>query len=111
MIAPDRPSNEQLYNEAMRLAAASRAYFDGPGVAARALLRRENQLAVATESLRVTSRLLEIVAALLARQNGGNEPHRARDRTPVPDRLGGPVRPVVTAVRELYLRTFPEDAA
>ena len=102
-------SNEQLYDEAMRLAAASRDYFDGPGVAARAKLRRENQLAVATESLRLTTRLLEIVSALLVRQGGGVEPERMRDRTPVPERLGGPALLVVTAVRDLYLRTFPES--
>nr|WP_295662492.1 DUF1465 family protein [Polymorphobacter sp.] len=101
---------ETLYAEAMTLAAAARAYFDpgGDGDAARARLRPASRLAVATESLRVTSRLLEIVSALIVRKAGGTPPERPRDFAPVPERMGGPGRVIVAAVRDLYMRTFAE---
>jgi hypothetical protein len=103
-------SAETLYAEAMTLAAEARAYFDpgGDGDAARARLRPASRLAVATESLRVTSRLLGIVSALIVRQAGGTPPERQRDFAPVPERLGGPGRAIVAGVRDLYLRTFAE---
>lgn len=98
-----------LYAEAMRLGAKARACFDdgGDATTARAKLRPEGRLAVATESLRVTARLLEIVTALIVRQAGGIAPVRVRDDTPVPGRLGGEARTIADAVRDLYLRTFP----
>lgn len=101
---------DTLYDEAMRLGAQARAYFDpgGPGDLARAALRPEGRLAVATESLRATSRLLEVVSALIVRAAGGTPPVRPRDRAAVPDRLGGPARGIVAGVRDLYARTFVE---
>ena len=101
---------ENLYAEAVTLAAEARAYFDpgGDGAAARARLRPASRLAVATESLRVTSRLLEVVSALIVRQAGGTPPERPRDFAPVPERLGGPGRVIAASVRDLYVRTFAE---
>ncbi len=99
---------DALYAEATMLGGRARAYFDpgGAGDAARARLRPESRLAVATESLRATSRLLEVVSALIVRQGGGEPPARPRDMAPVPDRLGGPGREIVAGVRDLYQRTF-----
>lgn len=101
---------ETLYAEAMTLAAQARQYFDpgGAGDSARARLRPESRLAVATESLRVTSRLLEVVSALIVRQAGGTQAERLRDFAPVPERMGGPGRVIVENVRDLYVRTFAE---
>lgn len=101
---------DDLYAEAMALAAQARGFFDsgGDGDAARAKLRPEGRLAVAAESLRATTRLLEVVSALIVRQAGGVSCDRARDLTPVPERLGGPGREIVAGVRDLYLRTFAE---
>jgi hypothetical protein len=106
----DPAAPDTLYAEAMTLAAQARAYFDpgGLGDAARARLRPEGRLAVATESLRATSRLLEVVSAQLVRQAGGSPPVRARDFAAVPERLGGPARRIVAGVRDLYQRTFAE---
>jgi hypothetical protein len=106
----DAAAPEALYAEAMMLAAQARAFFDpdGTGDGARAKLRPESRLAVATESLRVTTRLLEIVSALIVRQASGTPPERPRDMAPIPDRLGGPGREIVAGVRDLYLRTFAE---
>jgi len=102
---------DTLYAEAMRLGARARAYFDpgGPADAARAALRPEHRLAVATESLRTTSRLLEVVSALIVRQAGGVPALRERDFAAVPARLGGPAREIAAGVRELYTRTFGEE--
>ncbi len=104
----DPATPDELYAEAMSLAAQARAYFDpgGPGDAARAALRPENRLAVAAESLRATSRLLEVVSALIVLQGGGTPPQRPRDFAPVPDRLGGKARTIVAGVHDLYTRTF-----
>ncbi|QYE34785.1 MULTISPECIES: DUF1465 family protein [Sphingosinicellaceae] len=104
------PAAETLYAEAMTLAAQARQYFDpgGEGDAARARLRPESRLAVATESLRVTSRLLEVVSALIVREAGGTPLVRPRDFAPVPERMGGPGRAIVAGVRDLYMRTFAE---
>lgn len=99
----------QLYADAMRLGDAARGYFDGDGIAARAKLRPEARAAVAAESLRVTTRLLEVVSVLLAGQRGTVLPPRPRDLAPVPDRLGGPARVIVKGVRDLYLRTFADE--
>lgn len=102
------PTTTALYAEAMRLGTMARACFDagGDGAAARAGLRPEVRVTVATESLRVTSRLLEIVAALIVRQAGGVAPVLLRDNTPVSNRLDGPARAIADDVRDLYLRIF-----
>lgn len=108
--ASTTPTTATLYAEAMRLGVQARTYFDGggEGAATRARLRPEGRLAVATESLRVTTRLLEIVSALIVRQAGGVAPIRLRDDAPVPPRLGGQARTIATGVRDLYLATFPQ---
>lgn len=59
---------DQLYVEAMLLADEARAYFDGRDRAERELLSPELRVLLACESLRVTTRLMQVVAWLLNRK-------------------------------------------
>lgn len=68
MRSQSAESVESLYTEALRLASASRSYFDGPGKAERAVLPAELRAALSVESLQITARLMAIVAWGLLRQ-------------------------------------------
>lgn len=56
---------DALYSEALMLAAEARAYFDGAGRLERDSLPPPARVAFACESLRVTTRIMHIVAWLL----------------------------------------------
>jgi regulator of CtrA degradation len=61
---------DALYTEAMLLADETRSYFDGPAVAMRAALDPSGRVAFACESLNATTRLMQVIAWLLARRSG-----------------------------------------
>ena len=56
---------DNLYVEAMVLADEARAYFDGPGVEDRELLDVIQRLSFVCESLKVTTRMMHVIAWLL----------------------------------------------
>ena len=72
---PSRPRHthseafKALFREGMTLVEEAAAYLDGPGrVCNRRLLRRPVALAYATESMRLTTRLMQIASWLLLRR-------------------------------------------
>ncbi len=59
---------DNLYVEAMVMADDARAYFDGPGLEDREQLDAVMRLSFACESLKVTTRLMHIIAWLLTQK-------------------------------------------
>lgn len=59
---------EALYVEAMLLADEARSYFDGPGRQDRDALSPMARVSFSCESLRVTTRLMHVIAWLLTRK-------------------------------------------
>jgi regulator of CtrA degradation len=57
-----------LFKEGMGLVEAAAAYLDGPGRAQSKILPRQIALAYATESMRLTTRLMQIASWLLLRR-------------------------------------------
>src|SRR5271163_5094929 len=57
-----------LFKEGMNLVELSAAYLDGPGRADAKALRRSVALAYATESMRLTTRLMQLASWLLLRR-------------------------------------------
>jgi regulator of CtrA degradation len=57
-----------LFKEGMSLVEISAAYLDGPGRLETKTLRREAALAYATESMRLTTRLMQVASWLLLRR-------------------------------------------
>ncbi len=57
-----------LFKEGMALVEAAAAYLDGPGRAESKALRRAAALAYATESMRLTTRLMQVASWLLLRR-------------------------------------------
>ncbi len=61
---------DALYTEAMLLADEARGYFDSVGREDRAAMPPLERVTFSCESLKVTTRLMHVVAWLLARRNG-----------------------------------------
>ncbi|OYW82830.1 MAG: hypothetical protein B7Z20_13385, partial [Sphingobium sp. 32-64-5] len=59
---------DNLYIEAMVMADEARSYFDGPGMVDREALAVIARLSFACESLKVTTRLMHIIAWLLTQK-------------------------------------------
>jgi len=59
---------KSLFREGMNLVEEAAGYLDGPGRAASKTLRRPAALAYATESMRLTTRLMQIASWLLLRR-------------------------------------------
>lgn len=59
---------QRTYEEGMRLVEETSAYLDGPGRDASRGLSREASLAYASESMRLTTRLMQVAAWLLVRK-------------------------------------------
>ena len=59
---------KSLFREGMTLVEEAASYLDGPGRAASKALRRPAALAYATESMRLTTRLMQIASWLLLRR-------------------------------------------
>ena len=73
---------DSLYTEAMLLADEARAYFDQAGRDERSLLEPFARVGFACESLKVTTRIMHIVAWLLTQRaiESGEIPQRAGNR-------------------------------
>jgi len=109
---------DSLYVEAMVLADEARAYFDQPGSAERDTLPPLLRVSFSCESLKITTRLMHIVAWLLTRRaiDAGEIPPgavrdharrlgRADDSDPVTyGALPEAARMLIEASRELYRR-------
>jgi regulator of CtrA degradation len=63
-----RRLTDSLYVEAMVMADEARAYFDGPGNADRDRLDMIGRVAFSCESLKVTTRLMHVIAWLLTQR-------------------------------------------
>ncbi len=59
---------KSLFREGMTLVEEAASYLDGPGRAASKALRRPAALAYATESMRLTTRLMQVASWLLLRR-------------------------------------------
>ena len=102
-----------LYTEALLLADEARAYFDGIGRDDRQRLDPLLQIGLCCESLKVTTRLMHVVAWLVARRGGGegsplDEAPRC-DEALVP-RLPRAARDIIDASVELHARIRRIDA-
>jgi len=90
---------DRLYREGMALIEEVAAYLDGPGRAESQSLSREASFLYATESMRLTTRLMQLASWLLlqrALQEGEITPENARTEkekvkfSPTPTMHGGP---------------------
>jgi len=109
---------DSLYTEAMLLADEARSYFDDAGRDERAGLTPFARVGFACESLKVTTRIMHIVAWLLTQRAiesgelnmvGARRPERrlghAQDSDPaVVDQLPDAARHLIQASTELYAR-------
>lgn len=109
---------DAFYTEAMLLADEARSYFDDAGRDDRALLDPFVRVSFACESLKVTTRIMHIVAWLLTQRavesgeiayREGRRPERrlgnAQDSDPAAvERLPEAARRLVSASADLYLR-------
>lgn len=109
---------DSLYIEAMVLADEVRAYFDQVGRADRETLPPLERVAFSCESLKVTTRLMHVIAWLLTRravEHGEISPIQARapsrrlgvagESDPVTlAMLPAPARKLIDATRDLYAR-------
>ena len=114
---------DSLYTEAMLLADEARAYFDETGRDERNTLEPFARVGFACESLKVTTRIMHIVAWLLTQRAvetgeikaaDGRRPERrlghASDSDPlVVDQLPPAARRLVTASTDLYSRVSRLD--
>ena len=109
---------DSLYTEAMLLADEARSYFDDAGRDERAMLEPVLRVGFACESLKVTTRIMHIVAWLLTQRaiesgeiavSTGRRPERklghAQESDPdVIEALPPAARRLVTASADLYAR-------
>ena len=112
---------DQLYVEAMLLADEARAYFDGRDHGERERMSAELRVAFACESLRVTTRLMHVIAWLLNRKAeaaGELDPAETIDRrlgvaaASDPDlvaRMPDGAREVILSSTDLYARVARLD--
>jgi regulator of CtrA degradation len=109
---------DSLYTEAMLLADEARSYFDDIGRNDRTTLEPFARVGFACESLKVTTRIMHIVAWLLTQRalesgeiarNDGRRPERrlghAQDSDPaIVDQLPDSARRLIQASADLYAR-------
>lgn len=131
-MTADRPASaiqrrlvDALYVEAMLLADEARAYFDEAGRAERDALDPMTRVGFSCESLKVTTRLMHVIAWLLTQRAidaGELRPHDARDpsrrlgEAPVTDAgtyrlLPDRARALIDGSAELHRRVARLDSA
>ena len=122
---PDRPETritprlvDALYTEAMLLADEARAYFDDVGKGERLLLEPFARVGFACESLKVTTRIMHIVAWLLTQRaietgelhsNDGRRPerrlgHATTSEQAVIEQMPPAAQRLIIASSDLYAR-------
>ena len=118
---------KSLFREGMTLVEDTAAYLDGPGRDEARKLSRQTALTYASESMRLTTRLMQIASWLLVqravaegeitpdqalqeksrvRLNAGEPTHPASDIEALPERLGE----LIGLSKRLHPRTTPLDA-
>ena len=97
---------DALYIEAMVLADEARSYFDTQARDDRLALEPGDRVALSCESLRVTTRLMHVIAWLLT-QRAVRAGELTRAEAGVPERRLGEATPI----DETLLPRFPETAA
>lgn len=116
---------DSFYMEAMLLADEARCYFDEHGRSEREALSPMSRVAFSCESLKVTTRLMHIIAWLLTQRavHGGElsagqalEPSRRLGEAPVTDddvsaTLPANARALIAASADLYRRVARLDVA
>jgi regulator of CtrA degradation len=90
---------DALYTEAMLLADEARSYFDSVGRDDRAAMPPLERVTFSCESLKVTTRLMHVVAWLLARRHG----------TPIADQTLNPLSAAAASDVDV-LGSLPEEA-
>ncbi len=99
---------DALYTESMLLADEARGYFDSVGRDDRAVMPPLERVTFSCESLKVTTRLMHVIAWLLARRNGAATLHplsaAAQSGEAELATLPPEARAIVTASIELYDR-------
>lgn len=78
---------DSLHTEAMVLADEARAYFDENGRAERDALPARDRVLFSCESLKVTTRLMHVVAWLLSRKVTGLRTQTTQALRPLPDAI------------------------
>mgnify|MGYP001618100926 CR=1 FL=1 len=111
---------ESLYLEAMVLADEARGYFDHVAKSDRDLLGAADRVAFSCESLKVTTRLMHVIAWLLHRkaeaageviEGGGRLGHAAITEPTVRDVMPEAARALIAATSDLYDRVVRLDNA
>lgn len=90
---------DALYTEAMLLADEARSYFDSVGRDDRAAMAPLERVTFSCESLKVTTRLMHVVAWLLARRHG----------TPISDQTLNPLSAAASSDADV-LDSLPDEA-
>ena len=99
---------EAFYTEAMLLADETRSYLDSRGAAERDALSPYERVAFACESLNATTRLMQVIAWLLARKAAA-----ARGDAGYGGRAGHPLSPTLSDVEPIdpaILAALPAEA-
>lgn len=79
----------RIYREGMSLVEETASYLDGPGRSDSKLLPRSSSLAYAAESMRLTTRLMQVAAWLLVQKAVAEGEMNAQDAAQNKYRLGG----------------------
>lgn len=102
---------DTLHREALTLADHARGWFDGSGRSRRNSLPPEAQAAIATESLRVTARLVAVMAWLVDGGTAAAPASLAEAEPPIPAALAGtPGEAIARASRSLAARVAASGA-
>ncbi len=115
---------DSLYVEAMLLADEARGYFDAAGRADRDVLPPVLRVGFSCESLRVTTRLMHVIAWLLVRralasgeisEDQASAPERKLGHVPESDpaaveALPRPAQQIIAATEDLYARVLRLDS-
>ena len=103
---------DSLYVDAMVMADEARSYFDRHGAEARGDLDMISRLSFTCESLKVTTRLMHVIAWLLTQKAWQRGEIKAEALTDSKYRLGqaSPTNPEVAAAMPLYARHLVEGS-
>lgn len=98
---------DRTFAEGMRMVEETAAYLDGPGRAASKRLPRTGALAYATESMRLTTRLMQVASWLLVQRAVRDSEISVTEARQEKYRLAGRLKPEDTPV--IGAEDLPED--